>query len=218
MEVIEVVDRLKELGSIASLSSSDKEEIENLYSIVLDKKFIRTSCSDCYHDAVIEMIVYLNKNGKMKEKTEYGLKNGIVLQMEFGSSEMYTNANLTDEAAEKYLAKYPYNIKYFSKKPEDWQERVKARNGGNVVINDELVSLMVEAMKDGVTSKSIQEEFKDYKISDKKISKKVLMANVNKALEVFADSSSDEDNEMKGEDDSGDSNKEQADGEENSDK
>lgn len=67
MEVIDVVNRLKELGSIASLSSSDKAEIESLYALVLDKKFVRTSCSDCYRDAVIEMSVYLNKNGKMKE-------------------------------------------------------------------------------------------------------------------------------------------------------
>lgn len=187
MEVIDVVNRLKELGSIASLSSSDKEEIENLYVLVLDKKFIRTSCSDCYHDAVIEMSVYLNKNGKMKEKSEYGLKNGVLLQMGFGSSEMYTNANLTDEAAEKYLAKYPDNIKYFSKKPDDWEERVKSRKYGNVVINDELISLMVESMKDGVTCKSIQEEFKSYKISGKTITKKSLTAHVNKALEVFAE-------------------------------
>jgi hypothetical protein len=187
MEVIDVVNRLKELGSIASLSSSDKAEIENLYALVLDKKFVRTSCSDCYHDAVIEMSVYLNKNGKMKEKSEYGLKNGVLLQMGFGSSEMYTNANLTDEAAEKYLAKYPDNIKYFSKKPDDWEERVNARKGRNVVINDELVCLMVEAMKDGVTRKSILEEFKAYKISGKTITKKVLAAHVNKALEVFAD-------------------------------
>ena len=174
MEVIDVVNRLKELGSIASLSSSDKEEIENLYVLVLDKKFIRTSCSDCYHDAVIEMSVYLNKNGKMKEKSEYGLKNGVLLQM-------------GDEAAEKYLAKYPDNIKYFSKKPDDWEERVKSRKYGNVVINDELISLMVESMKDGVTCKSIQEEFKSYKISGKTITKKSLTAHVNKALEVFAE-------------------------------
>lgn len=187
MEVIDVVNRLKELGSIASLSSSDKAEIENLYVLVLDKKFVRTSCSDCYHDAVIEMSVYLNKNGKMKEKSEYGLKNGVLLQMGFGSAEMYTNANLTDEVAEKYLAKYPDNIKYFSKKPDDWEERVKSRKNGSVLIDDELVSLMVESMKDGVTCKSIQEEFKSYKISGKTITKKSLTAHVNKALEVFAE-------------------------------
>ena len=186
-EVIEVVNRLNELGSNASLSSLDKTEIENLYTLVLNKKFVRTSCSNCYHDAVIEMIVYLNKNGKMKEKSDYGLKNGVVLQMEFGSSEMYTNANLTDEIAEKYLERYPDNIKYFSKKPDDWEERVKSRKNGSVLIDDELVSLMVESMKDGVTCKSIQEEFKSYKISGKTITKKSLTAHVNKALEVFAE-------------------------------
>lgn len=215
MEVIDVVNRLKELGSIASLSSSDKAEIENLYVLVLDKKFIRTSCSDCYHDAVIEMSVYLNKNGKMKEKSEYGLKNGVLLQMGFGSSEMYTNANLTDEAAEKYLAKYPDNIKYFSKKPDDWEERVKSRKNGSVVIDDELVSLMVESMKDGVTSKSIQEEFKSYKISGKTITKKSLTAHVNKALEVFAAMQENPAGSEDGEEDGESSNEQESTGEQN---
>lgn len=215
MEVIDVVNRLKELGSIASLSSSDKAEIENLYVLVLDKKFVRTSCSDCYHDAVIEMSVYLNKNGKMKEKSEYGLKNGVLLQMGFGSSEMYTNANLTDEAAEKYLAKYPDNIKYFSKKPDDWEERVKSRKSGSVVIDDELVSLMVESMKDGVTSKSIQEEFKSYKISGKTITKKALTAHVNKALEVFAAMQENPAGSEDGKEDGENSNKQESTGEQN---
>lgn len=197
MEVIDVVNRLKELGSIASLSSSDKAEIESLYALVLDKKFVRTSCSDCYHDAVIEMSVYLNKNGKMKEKSEYGLKNGVLLQMGFGSAEMYTNANLTDEVAEKYLAKYPDNIKYFSKKP------------------DELVSLMVESMKDGVTSKSIQEEFKGYKISGKTITKKSLTAHVNKALEVFAAMQENPAGSEDGKEDGESSNEQESSGEQN---
>lgn len=215
MEVIDVVNRLKELGSIASLSSSDKAEIESLYALVLDKKFVRTSCSDCYRDAVIEMIVYLNKNGKMKEKSEYGLKNGVLLQMGFGSAEMYTNANLTDEVAEKYLAKYPDNIKYFSKKPEDWEERVKSRKSGSVVIDDELVSLMVESMKDGVTSKSIQEEFKSYKISGKTITKKSLMAHVNKALEVFAAMQENPAGSEDGKEDGESSNEQESSGEQN---
>lgn len=215
MEVIDVVNRLKELGSIASLSSSDKAEIESLYALVLDKKFVRTSCSDCYRDAVIEMSVYLNKNGKMKEKSEYGLKNGVLLQMGFGSAEMYTNANLTDEVAEKYLAKYPDNIKYFSKKPEDWEERVKSRKSGSVVIDDELVSLMVESMKDGVTSKSIQEEFKGYKISGKTITKKSLTAHVNKALEVFAAMQENPAGSEDGKEDGESSNEQESTGEQN---
>lgn len=42
----------------------------------------------------------------MKEKSSYALKNGVLLH-EFGSAEMYTNANLTDEVAENYLSRNP---------------------------------------------------------------------------------------------------------------
>ena len=183
--VLVVLDRLKELGSIASLSYSDKTEIERLYKEVLDKKFIRTSCNDCYRDAVIEMNVYLKKNGSMKEKSEYGLKNGALLQMGFGSSEMYTNANLTDEIAEKYLAKNPSGIKFFAKKPEDWEERVQKRLAPKV--NDELIALMVEALSDGVTADSLKEEFASYKLNGKTISKKTLELHVKKAAEIFSE-------------------------------
>ena len=63
----------------------------------------------------------------MKEKSNYALKNGVVLQMGFSSSEMYTNANLTDESTERYLAKNPGDIKYFSRAPEDWKARAEKR-------------------------------------------------------------------------------------------
>lgn len=196
--VLVVSDRLKELGSIASLSYSDKAEIERLYKEVLDKKFIRTSCNDCYRDAVIEMNVYLKKNGSMKEKSEYGLKNGALLQMGFGSSEMYTNANLTDEIAEKYLAKNPSGIKFFAKKPEDWEERVQKRLAPKV--NDELIALMVEALNDGVTADSLKEEFAAYKLNGKTISKKTLELHVKKAAEIFSESAVKQVDEAKEED------------------
>lgn len=196
--VLVVSDRLKELGSIASLSYSDKAEIERLYKEVLDKKFIRTSCNDCYRDAVIEMNVYLKKNGSMKEKSEYGLKNGALLQMGFGSSEMYTNANLTDEIAEKYLAKNPSGIKFFAKKPEDWEERVQKRLAPKV--NDELVALMVEALNDGVTADSLKEEFATYKLNGKTISKKILDLHVKKAVEISSENAVKQVGEVKEED------------------
>ena len=59
MELEEVVDKLKELGGLPSYSSSDKSEIERLYKEVLGKEFTKTSCNDCYRDAVIEMTVYI---------------------------------------------------------------------------------------------------------------------------------------------------------------
>lgn len=183
--VLVVLDRLKELGSIASLSYSDKTEIEQLYNEVLDKKFVRTSCNDCYRDAIIEMRVYLKKNGSMKEKSEYALKNGVLLQMEFGKSEFYTNANMTDEVAEKYLGKYPDRIKFFSKKPDDWEERVQKKQSPK--INEELVTLMVEALNDGVSQDSLKDEFASYKLNGKTISKRSLDQHIKKAVLYYAE-------------------------------
>lgn len=127
MSVDVVSERLKVLGKESSFSSAEKSEIESLYLDVLDKRFVKTSCNDCYKDAVFEMYSYLKKNGKMKEKTRYRLKNGVLLQMGFGSGEFYTNSTLTDEVAERYLAKYPERINYFAVFPEDWKERINPK-------------------------------------------------------------------------------------------
>ena len=127
MAVFDVSNRLKELGEVKTFSASEKAEIEGLYPEVLGKTFKKTSCNDCYRDAVFEMYAYLKKNGKMKEKTIYGLKNGVLLQMGFGSGEFYTNANLTDEAAERFLQANPDKANFFSVIPDDWEERVKKR-------------------------------------------------------------------------------------------
>lgn len=110
MLVLEMVDKLKRLGDKVSLSSSDKSDIELMFHEVLGRTFTKTSCGDCYRDAVIEMYSYLKRYGKMKEKSSYALKNGVLLQVGFGSSEMYTNNNLTDEAAERYLAENPAHL------------------------------------------------------------------------------------------------------------
>lgn len=135
----ELIDRLKRLGATRTLSCLEKQEIERLYFEVLDKKFIPTTCGDCYRDAAIEMMCYLKKYGKMKEKRLYGLKAGIVLQEEFGKAKFITNANITDEFAEKYLAKNPQNINYFSKYPENWKARIEEANKPKTVntVNNE---------------------------------------------------------------------------------
>ena len=54
MLVLEVVDKLKRLGDKVSLSSSDKSDIELMFHEVLGRTFTKTSCGDCYRDAVIE--------------------------------------------------------------------------------------------------------------------------------------------------------------------
>lgn len=182
MIVDEVVNRMHELGSKASLSSSEKSEIESWYHEALGKTFHKTSCNDCYHDAAIEIYLYLKRNGKMKEKSNYCLKNGVLLQPEFGQSTFYTNANLTDEVAEKYLAKHPENINLFSVYPNDWEERVKGRETPSSDVNEELVSELVKALKVKDSSeKDVKSAFKSYQIDGKKVTAKVLDANIKEA-------------------------------------
>ena len=182
MAIEEVVNQMQELGSKASLSSSDKLEIERLYYEVLGKTFHKTSCGDCYRDAAIEIYLYLKRNGKMKEKSNYALKNGVLLQPEFGNSSFYTNANLTDEVAEKYLAKHLKNINMFAVFPNDWKERVKERETPSSGINEELVAELVEALKvEDATDKTVKEAFKTYQIDGKKVTAKVLDVHIKEA-------------------------------------
>ena len=62
----------------------------------------------------------------MKETTAYKLKNGVLLEPSFAGP-MYTNANLTDEAAEIFLKHNPEGSNLFAEIPEDWEKRVVKR-------------------------------------------------------------------------------------------
>ena len=173
MTVLEVVDKLKELGGKLPLSSSDKSDIEVMYHEVFGRTFIRTSCSDCYRDAVIEMYSYLKKYGKMKEKSNYALKNGVLLQAGFGSGEMYTNDNLTDEAAERFLAGNSKGIVFFALTPSDWEERVEKRKNPVTALDETLVV------------KIVKEAFKTYQVDGKKVTVKLLDAHIKKAQSLL---------------------------------
>ena len=186
MTDLEVVDKLKELGGKLPLSSSDKSDIEVMYHEVFGRTFIRTSCSDCYRDAVIEMYSYLKKYGKMKEKSNYALKNGVLLQAGFGSGEMYTNDNLTDEAAERFLAGNSKGIVFFALTPSDWEERVEKRKNPVTALDETLVSELVKAFQvEGATVKIVKEAFKTYQVDGKKVTVKLLDAHIKKAQSLL---------------------------------
>lgn len=109
-------------------TSGEKSSIEELYSLVLDKPFKKTSCNDCYHDGAIEALVYLRKYNKFRDLSsmEYILKSGAIIRFEV-AGHVYTNNDLTTDVAERYIGMDLKNIKWFAKYPENWQERVEAR-------------------------------------------------------------------------------------------
>lgn len=122
MTVEEAYTKIEELkGRYDSpFSNSDKESIEELYYEVLGKTFVPTSCQQCFHDALIEVYVYLKKNGKMAEKCNYRLKAGaIICCPNFNNGEVYSNDNLTDKVASEYLEQYPEQVELFQQLPSE---------------------------------------------------------------------------------------------------
>lgn len=103
----------------APFSSADKDMIEKLYSEVLGKNFVPTSCQQCYHDALIECYLWLKSGKKMAEKMNYRLKAGAIINCPaFQGGKIYTNDNLSDKVAADFLAKYPQQVDLFQKLPD----------------------------------------------------------------------------------------------------
>ena len=190
-----MVNKLEVLRGQTALSTFDKSDIELMYREVLGKDFVKTSCNDCYRDAVIEMYLYLKRTGNMKEKSNYTLKNGVLLQTEFGSNTMYTNANLTDEVAENYLTKNPKGEIFFASMPTDWEERVKKRFSSEIELNEELTNILVDTLKSGATLTSIKETFKSYTIDGRKVTAKVLDIHLKAAKDIVATNALKDDSE-----------------------
>jgi len=118
-EAKEAVEKLQ--GKMdASFSNADKKKIEELYFEVLRKTFVHTSCQQCYHDAVIEMLVYMRKYRKLKTKCNYRMRAGFIISCpDFYAGKIFTNDNLTDKVAKEYLEKYPKQESMFSEIPEE---------------------------------------------------------------------------------------------------
>lgn len=103
-------------------NSTDKETIENLYLAVCGKRFRPTSCQNCYHDALLEVINYLKHHTTMAEKSNFRLKAGAIIHSPlFENGKIFTNENMTDEVAKKYLSKYPGQMVLFQKVPEGFK-------------------------------------------------------------------------------------------------
>ena len=98
-------------------SSAEESIISNLYTEVTGKKVRDCNCRDKWADAVIETLLYLKKHNAMREKCNYQLRAGVILHIS-GSSEVYTNDNLTNEVAEKFLKDNPNAVGRFAVIPQ----------------------------------------------------------------------------------------------------
>lgn len=100
--------------------ATDKAVIESLYFEVTRKRFVPTTCQQCYHDALIEIYLKLKKEKAMPKTCNYAMKAGFIISCpDFYHGKIFTNENLTDKVAHEYLTKYPHMESYFQKIPSD---------------------------------------------------------------------------------------------------
>ena len=104
-------------------SSLDRSYLDSLYYNLFGREITNKSCGDCYRDAYMEICIKLKKTKAMPKKSDFVLKAGAIITF-FGEAKCYSNANLTDEAALRFLALNPNNEKLFESLPSDWQTRL----------------------------------------------------------------------------------------------
>ena len=105
----------------APFSIEQKQRIEEIYPMIMGRRFRKTSCRRCYHDAVIEMAVKLRRTKKMErtEKCDYRMRAGFIIHTPaIDNGKIYTNANLTNEVARRYLELFPQKRVMFEVIPE----------------------------------------------------------------------------------------------------
>lgn len=185
-EVFERITVLWNAGDVRPYSDAERVEIEKMYTAVLGCQIRTCNCSEKWRDAVIEMYVYLKKNGKMHTKSQYILKAGVVIQPD-GTSDVYTNANLTDAVAAEFLQKYPAAKGLFEKIPDN------TSNGGNAaksnengqsadVSNAAVKSAIAAALESGTAKTKIKSDFAGREIDGVKLTQR-LVAEYIKAIE-----------------------------------
>lgn len=104
-------------------SSLDRSFLDRVYFLLYGREITNKGCSDCYRDAYMEISIRLKRDKKMPKQSSYQLKPGAVITF-FGSPVAYTNANLTDEVALRYLSLNESNAKMFAHLPSNWESAV----------------------------------------------------------------------------------------------
>lgn len=141
----ETMTRLKEMESRYQdgFSSLDRSLLDNLYFNIFGREITNRGCSDCYRDAYMEILIYLKRNKAMPKKSDFVLKAGAIITF-FGEPKCYSNANITDEAALRFLAINPSNEKLFEKLPEDWKSRLPKSDTPEVEDKDAVIARLTQ--------------------------------------------------------------------------
>lgn len=180
MTVEEALSILTTLSQVRGrkFNESERSSIGSVYATVLGKPFKVTSCNDCYRDAVIESLCYIRKYNKFREyiNMEYRLSPGAVVRI-YNDAHTYTNNDLTDEIAERYIMQDPSNIRWFAEYPSNYRERINARLNNVIAVKESEKTLQEEIaddIADGMNDYEIMEKYRGREFEGKKIGKRVL--------------------------------------------
>lgn len=152
MNYEEIKRRVSAWGIQSEFSTSEKAAIEEIYFAAFGRSIPNCNCPNRHRDAVIELRIFI-KNHSTMEKKKYVLKAGVVIQPS-GTSEVYTNDNLTDAVAEQFLKERPGARGLFEVIPEPGNagkgpenEKEAATMAENESLKAENESLKVELAK-----------------------------------------------------------------------
>lgn len=160
----EALARCREwMGAGSALSLSARQEIRELYEVVTGRMLRRCNCPDLYRDAVLEIYHKIKNNRQMAQKSNYRLKNGVVIRYK---GMPYTHINLTDEVAEAYLKENPAHASRFDVIPSK--------------------EAMEKAEKEAETVKELKAELKAAKAKIKELEAELKVTKGEKTAETKA--------------------------------
>lgn len=198
MEYKEVISTLDSMRSRYEdgFSTIDRNFLDQLHFLLFGKEITNKGCGNCYRDAYIIIYTHLKKIKTMPQPSLYKLKTGVVIQF-FGKSTVYTNSNLTDEVAERFLGLNPNNKSLFSDLPSNWEERVATRLANN---NAEEESKADPDVLSKLSSQLVETENKLKETEDKLVAaneKNEALVKENVDLKLAADEKGEADNSDK---------------------
>lgn len=143
-------------------------------------------CSNCYSDALFELLTLNIERAMQKEECKFKLRGGkLLLDAVNGDvSKAMTQANISDELALYHLKTNPYCEEYFEELPANWKEMVEnfdIDTTGKGKSNSEefdperyrtIIDEMVEDLKGGMSKNKLIEKFKGVDFGGKNLTNK----------------------------------------------